>query len=69
MTLLLGELNKSVRNRAKPEGSIIEAWVQYEALTFCGMYLKDMDTTFNRPQRNNDGGVRNAKLSVFAQSA
>ncbi|BBN69677.1 hypothetical protein Prudu_1094S000100 [Prunus dulcis] len=52
---LLGELKKSVRNRAKPEGSIIEAWVQYESLTFCGMYLKDVETVFNRPQRNNDG--------------
>ncbi|BBH03831.1 transposable element gene [Prunus dulcis] len=43
---LLGELKKSVRNRAKPEGSIIEAWVQYESLTFCGMYLKDVETAF-----------------------
>ncbi|BBH02368.1 hypothetical protein Prudu_012908 [Prunus dulcis] len=60
---LLGELKKSV-NRAKPEGSIIEAWVQYESLTFCGMYLKDVETAFNRPQRNNDGGMRK-KLSVF----
>ncbi|KAI5322518.1 hypothetical protein L3X38_031590 [Prunus dulcis] len=34
---LLGELKKSVRNRAKPEGSIIEAWVQYESLIFCGI--------------------------------
>ncbi|KAI5338942.1 hypothetical protein L3X38_018214 [Prunus dulcis] len=34
---LLGELKKSVRNRAKLEGSIIEAWVQYESLTFCGI--------------------------------
>ncbi|KAL6269216.1 hypothetical protein ACE6H2_026127 [Prunus campanulata] len=58
---LLGELKKSVRNRAKPEGSIVEAWVQYEALTFCGMYLKDVDTAFNRPQRNNDGGVNKLK--------
>ncbi|CAL2229846.1 unnamed protein product [Prunus armeniaca] len=66
---LLGELKKTVRNRAKPEGSIIEAWVQYESLTFCGMYLKDVDTDFNRPQRNSDGGLRNEKLSVFAQSA
>ncbi|VVA40734.1 PREDICTED: LOC109704510 isoform, partial [Prunus dulcis] len=66
---LLGELKKSVHNKAKPEGSIIEAWVQYEVLTLCGMYLKDVDTAFNRPQRNNDGGVRNVKLSVFAQSA
>ncbi|CAL2237470.1 unnamed protein product [Prunus armeniaca] len=66
---LLGELKKSVRNRAKPEGSIVEAWVQYELLTFCGMYLKDVETVFNRPQRNHDGGMRNEKLSVFAQSA
>ncbi|CAL2277072.1 unnamed protein product [Prunus armeniaca] len=66
---LLGQLKKTVRNRAKPEGSIIEAWVQYESLTFCGMYLKDVDTAFNRPQRNNDEGLRNEKLSVFAQSA
>ncbi|KAI5355080.1 hypothetical protein L3X38_007975 [Prunus dulcis] len=34
---LLGELKKSVRNWVKPEGSIIEAWVQYESLTFCGI--------------------------------
>jgi hypothetical protein len=66
---LLGELKKSVRNKAKPEGSIIEAWVQFESLTFCGMYLQDVETAFNRPQRNNDGGVRKEKLSVFAQSA
>ncbi|CAL8107414.1 unnamed protein product [Prunus armeniaca] len=66
---LLGELKKSVRNRAKPEGSIVEAWVQYESLTFCRMYLKDVETVFNRPQRNHDGGMRNEKLSVFAQSA
>ncbi|CAL2244725.1 unnamed protein product [Prunus armeniaca] len=67
--MLLGELKKSVRNRAKPERSIVEAWVQYESLTFCGMYLKDVETVFNRPQRNHDGGMRNEKLSVFAQSA
>ncbi|BBH09244.1 hypothetical protein Prudu_021688 [Prunus dulcis] len=41
-----------------------KAWVQYESLTFCGMYLKDVETTFNRPQRNNDGGMRKEKLSV-----
>ncbi|CAL9025509.1 unnamed protein product [Prunus brigantina] len=55
--------------RAKPEGSIIEAWIQYESLTFCGLYLKDVEMAFNRPQRNNDGGMRNEKLSIFAQSA
>ncbi|CAL8112799.1 unnamed protein product [Prunus armeniaca] len=66
---LLGELKKTVCNKTKPKGSIIEAWVQYELLTFCGMYLQDVDTAFNHPRRNNDGGVRNEKLSVFAQRA
>ncbi|KAB2599488.1 hypothetical protein D8674_009759 [Pyrus ussuriensis x Pyrus communis] len=67
--LLAGPLKKCVRNRAKPEGSLVEAWVAYESLTFCAMYLEDVETTFNRPQRNNDGGVRKEKLSVFAQIA
>ncbi|XP_068304214.1 uncharacterized protein [Pyrus communis] len=65
----LGELKKCVRNRAKPEGSLVEAWVAYESLTFCAMYLQDVETTFNRPQRNNDGGVKKEKLFVFAQIA
>ncbi|CAN6704834.1 unnamed protein product [Malus baccata var. baccata] len=46
----IGELKKCVRNRAKPEGSLVE-------------------TAFNRPQRNNDCGVRKEKLSIFAQIA
>ncbi|VVA39517.1 PREDICTED: transposon CACTA En/Spm, partial [Prunus dulcis] len=66
---LLGELKKSVCNKAKPEGSIIEAWVQYELLTFCEMYLKDVETAFTSPQHNNGGGMRNEKLFIFAQSA
>nr|XP_028945749.1 uncharacterized protein LOC114820039 [Malus domestica] len=65
----LGELKKSVRNKAKPEGSLVEAWVAYESLTFCAMYLEDVETAFNRSQSNNDGGVRKEKLSVFAQIA
>ncbi|XP_048422805.1 uncharacterized protein LOC103937304 [Pyrus x bretschneideri] len=65
----LGELKKCVRNRAKPEGSLVEAWVAYESLTFCAMYLQDVETAFNRPQRNNDNGVRKEKLYVFAQIA
>ncbi|CAL8085195.1 unnamed protein product [Prunus armeniaca] len=60
---------KTCTQQGDAQGSIIEAWVQYESLTFCGMYLKDVDTAFNRPRRNNDRGVRNEKLSIFAQSA
>ncbi|BBG99608.1 hypothetical protein Prudu_009352 [Prunus dulcis] len=37
---------KNARNMVKPEGSIIETWVQYESLALCGMYLKDVETAF-----------------------
>ncbi|BBH03201.1 hypothetical protein Prudu_013997, partial [Prunus dulcis] len=40
---LLEALKKSVRNRAKPEGSIIEAWVQYESLLSVNVF-KDVET-------------------------
>ncbi|CAN6694627.1 unnamed protein product [Malus baccata var. baccata] len=66
---LLRDWKESVRNKVNPKRSIIQAWVAYEALTFCGMYLKDVETTFNRPPCNNVGGVRKEKLLVFAQIA
>lgn len=47
----------------------MEAWVAHESLSVYAMYLKDVETAFNRPQRNNDSGVRKEKLSVFAQIA
>ncbi|CAN6568194.1 unnamed protein product [Malus baccata var. baccata] len=53
----ISELKKCVRNKAKPEGSLVEEWVAYESLTFCAMYLEDVETAFNQ------------KLSVFAQIA
>lgn len=41
-----------VRNKARPEGSIAEGYIDKECLTFCSMYLNDMETIFNRPERN-----------------
>ena len=60
-------LKEYVRNRAKPEGSIAEGYVVTEALTFCSKYLKDVETKFNRPERNQDLSecVEEAQLSVF----
>ena len=43
---------RSVRNTARPEGSIAEAYVVYECLTFCSRYFDDIDTKWNRPGRN-----------------
>ena len=44
----LGILNKYVRNHARPEGSIAKANIVNEALTFCLIYLSDIETKFNR---------------------
>jgi hypothetical protein len=41
-----------VRNRSRPEGSITEAYVASEFLTFCSKYMDDVDTRFNRESRN-----------------
>jgi hypothetical protein len=42
----LGTLKNFVRNRAKPEGSIAEAYVASDTLTFCPKYMEDKDTRF-----------------------
>lgn len=45
-------LKKSVRNKACAEGSIAEAYVADEALTFCSRYMEDVETRFNQLPRN-----------------
>ncbi|KAJ9567086.1 hypothetical protein OSB04_003052 [Centaurea solstitialis] len=54
-----------VRNKARPVGSIAEGYVAEEALTFCSMYLQDVQTKFNRPERNEDIIVEKTKMWVF----
>ena len=36
-----------VRNKAYPEGSIVEAYIVNESLTFCSQYLLGIETKFN----------------------
>jgi hypothetical protein len=45
-------LKRYVRNRARPEGSIAEAYIADECLTFCSRYLDGVETRFNREPRN-----------------
>uniref|UniRef100_A0A8R7TCC6 DUF4218 domain-containing protein n=1 Tax=Triticum urartu TaxID=4572 RepID=A0A8R7TCC6_TRIUA len=45
-------LKRYVRNRARPEGSIAEAYVADECLTFCSKCMDDVETIFNRNPRN-----------------
>ena len=52
-----------VRNRARPEGLIVEAYIADECLTFYSRYMDDVDTRFNQERRNN--GFLMNKLMVL----
>lgn len=56
-----------VKNQTHPEGSIAEAYIVNEALTFCSMYLCDVETKFTRPKGNQDERFIAPKrqLSIF----
>ncbi|CAL1383444.1 unnamed protein product [Linum trigynum] len=61
----LSTLKGFVRNRAYPEGSIAEAYLVDECLTFCSMYLDGIETQFNAPERNYDI-EEDGNLSIFS---
>ena len=50
----LGTLKNFVRNRARPEGSIAEAYMASDTLTFCSRSMEDIETRFN--QNDGSGG-------------
>ena len=60
-------LKKYVRNKVRPEGSIVEAYIATESITFCSMYLDDIKIRFNRIDRNVDRewGDNEPTLSIF----
>ena len=55
----LGTFKGYVRNRARPEGSIAEAYIAIEALTFCSKYIETTD------QLSKDMDEDNPGLNVF----
>ncbi|XP_073152210.1 uncharacterized protein [Henckelia pumila] len=63
----MGIYKQYVTNRARPEGSIAEAYIVNEVLTFCSMYFRDIETRYNRPERNDDrvNTCPSRVLSVF----
>lgn len=69
----LGTLKRYVKNRARPEGSIVEAYILKECLTFCSMYFLGTETKFTQREQNDDKSrdprYQKGKISVFAQSA
>ena len=55
-----------VRNTARPEGSIAEAYVIDECLAFCSRYFGDVETRWNRPGRNRErSDSQSGDVSVF----
>lgn len=62
-------LKSYVRNRGKPEGSIAEGYLAEECLAFCSLYFaNDVETRFNRLNRNDDDVVERIGLDVFSPS-
>ncbi|TYK11066.1 uncharacterized protein E5676_scaffold73G00520 [Cucumis melo var. makuwa] len=57
-------LKQYVRNKARPEGSIAEAYVMNKSSTFCSHYLRGIETRFTRDERNDDIIVENEVLEL-----
>jgi len=51
----MGTFKNSMRNRARLEGSIAEAYAATDTLTFCSRYIEDLDTRFNRDAHGTSG--------------
>ncbi|WVZ78323.1 hypothetical protein U9M48_026058 [Paspalum notatum var. saurae] len=59
-------LKHSVRNMARPEGSIAEAYVANECLHACSRYFDDLETRHNREGRNREHlDTSEGDISVF----
>nr|XP_028960704.1 uncharacterized protein LOC103435145 [Malus domestica] len=63
----LQTLKRNVRNKGRPEGSMAEANLVDECLSFCSMYLRGVESRRNRRGRNEDGIGRGVSggLSIF----
>ena len=58
----LGTFKGYIRNRARPEGSIAEAYIATQVLTFCSKYIERTD------QLSKEVGEDNPGLNVFGYS-
>lgn len=62
----MGKLKGYVHNKARPEGCIAERYIDTECLQFCSMYLNNVETIFNKVDRNNEVLDNKCKISVFS---
>lgn len=61
----MGTYKGYVRNFARPDGSITEAYVVDEAVTFLSRYLHDIETRFSRVERNWDVPNTKHEMELF----
>ncbi|XP_066334495.1 uncharacterized protein [Miscanthus floridulus] len=61
----LGTLKNFVRNRAMLEGSIAEAYMASDTLTFCSRYMDDIDNRFNHDDGSDGEMPLPDDISVF----
>ena len=64
----LRTLKGYVRNKARPEGSIVEGYISEECLTFCARFFEDVDTKLNQVDRHESAAVNEppSGLSIFS---
>ncbi|GKB24805.1 hypothetical protein Tco_0864206 [Tanacetum coccineum] len=55
-----------VTNKARPEGCIAQRYIENEYVTFCSMYLNDVDTVFNKSEPNDEMIHPGGEISVFS---
>ncbi|XP_075636598.1 uncharacterized protein LOC142608811 [Castanea sativa] len=65
----LGKLKRYVCNRARPEGSIAEAYILKECINNWPLYIDGIETVHNQRERNEDFGESSEGLIVFSQTA
>ena len=65
----LGKLKRYVSNRARPEGSIAEAYILKECINNWSLYNDGIETVYNRRERNEDFDESSEELIVFSQTA
>lgn len=65
----MATLKSYVNNKARPEGCIAERYIDNECSIFCSFYLRNIETVFNREERNNERAEQPGELSVFCSQS
>jgi hypothetical protein len=61
----LHTLKNSLRSRSRPKGSIAEAYLESESLTFCERYIDDVETRYNHDINLSHDGPLHGDTSLF----